>query len=259
MSSSDALWRCGQVVSASWAEYLASYPWPNQLISLACRQACQLIVLTMLGAAAGGRPGAGYAFVGGTAFMVLLPVVGELPAVLVVDRDSNTVRHLQTAALPVLLIVALRSLPYLSKAAANLAECLLIAPLLGLGGLAWRLVPLVPVYLLIAVTGACLGASVAAASMVLRFDAIVANVLGYLTLVSSGAVIPVEHIWLARQVGARLPLTHGVLAIRAALVGNEDFVGELAREACTGAAWAVVACAIFGVYHRLSRRTGWEP
>ena len=93
--------------------------------------------------------------------------------------------------------------------------------------------------------------------LLLREQAVLANILFGLLLVFTGANVPVDELpgWM-QQVSQALPFTHGIEAARR-LAGGEglgDVAGLLGAELLVGAAYGVLGFAAIRFAERLSRR-----
>lgn len=87
---------------------------------------------------------------------------------------------------------------------------------------------------------------------------LVLNVVSYLLMIFTGAEFPVDQLPLAGRVMAQcMPLTKAISAMNLLF---EEEVGSfwllLAGEMVTGAAYALLAWAIFGFAERSARRSG---
>jgi ABC-2 type transport system permease protein len=106
-----------------------------------------------------------------------------------------------------------------------------------------------------AVTATAAGSAVAAVAVGRRADVLFGNALAYLTMASTGALIPVGRIASLDAVGSVLPLRNGILAVRA-VVDGAPWAGHLLAELAVGAGWAVLAWLLYAAQTRRARRLG---
>jgi ABC-2 type transport system permease protein len=117
-----------------------------------------------------------------------------------------------------------------------------------------------PLVLLVSVATYCLGLAVAGVVLrVVGLRNVASNVTYLLLVVLAGAEVPRSYFpeWL-QAVGAVLPMTHGLAAIRAVVAGGG--VGTVARSAglelAVGCGWLLVALVVFRRFAEGGRRTG---
>jgi len=122
--------------------------------------------------------------------------------------------------------------------------------------LAPELLAALPLFLLVAITTSTIGLVVGAISLTQRADTLLANAGAYALMVFGGVVAPISAFGDTGELIARvLPLTNGLLAIRATLAG-EPWLGYAALELAVGAAWAVVAVALIQLQAHRARARG---
>jgi ABC-2 type transport system permease protein len=89
-------------------------------------------------------------------------------------------------------------------------------------------------------TTSAIGLAGAAFAVGRRADVLVGNLLAYLTMLGSAALVPPGHIWWVDRLGSFLPMRHGLAAIRASQA-REPFAAGLLAEVVVGAGWLAVA------------------
>ena len=209
-----------------------------------------------LACVAGGAGQRAFAFVGALAVSLTLFTTVGVCDVPIHDKDSETFWRLRIGAVDPFVVLVARIWPYPVVAVGGAALVLLVtAPLLGLMGLAVRLIPLLPLYALMSATSTALGLAGAVLAVSRRSDVLVGNLLAYLVMISSAALVPVGSVGWLDEIGAFLPLRHGLRAVRAACAGT-PFATEMLREAAVGAGWFMLAWAIFRIQGHRARRSG---
>jgi ABC-2 type transport system permease protein len=243
-------------VRLGFLEYRAGYPWPVLLGAEWPRAVLQCLFFTLLGQVTGGADGSRFAFVGALALILTLSTVINLGDVPGTDKWYGTFHRTQLSPVPVGVLFGLRCLPWVADGmVAVVLSALVVGPLTGNGQTAMRLLPALPLFLLMALTSAAAGLAVAAPSLGPRADVLLANGFVYLIMVSGGLVVTGTPPVLLRGIGAVLPLTHGVAAVRAVLDGRPWAV-QCLLELLVGVCWAVVAMVAYEAQSRRARRTG---
>jgi len=181
----------------------------------------QIVFFTLLGGVVAGPEQRQYAFVGGLALALTTTNVVTVISVPFADKYFSTFWRVRTGALPAVSVLYARAVPYLGVALGLfLVEAAIAAGLLGLGPLALRLLPWLWIFVIMAGGYAMLGIAAATLTIAKRADAIAPNVLGYLTMLCSGAFLPPGQVPWVDAIGSVLPVRHGLAAIHAALDGR---------------------------------------
>lgn len=236
-----------------WREFRAFNPSPVLAGAAAPRLLLQTPFLVALAGLAGDRQ---YAFVGALAVGLTLFTTIGVCDVPMHDKDSDTFWRLRTGAVNPFGVVVARVWPYPVVALAGMTAVLVLtAPLLGFTALGVRLIVLLPLYALMSMTSTALGLTGALLAVGRRSDVLAGNLLAYLLMVSSGALVPAGQIGWLDAIGAGLPLWHGLHAVRAALT-DAPFIADVLREAAVGAGWFLVAWTVFRIQVHRARRSG---
>jgi ABC-2 type transport system permease protein len=148
-------------------------------------------------------------------------------------------------------------------AAQGVATTLLATPIVLLlfdVPLEWREVPILTGLLLVTVASAA-GLSSSLGALLLhrtRWRNLGSNITIFTMMVCCGVNVPLEATPDAlAAVGRMLPMTHGLLAIRAVLSDTGAAIAPLvARELLTGAAWLAASLPLFAYLIRHGRKTG---
>jgi ABC-2 type transport system permease protein len=237
-------------------EYLAENP-PHILVSAVLpRAVLQCLFFTLLGRVIGGQAGLELAFVGSLAAVQTLATAVAICDVPMLDKWSGTFGRLRAGAMHPASVFALRAVPHVLQAvAATVLSLAVVGPLVGVGELALRLLPLLPLYALMAVTGAAAGLAAAALAVGRRADVLAGNVLAYLVLLTGGVLVPPGRLAWVDALGSVLPIRHGLIAVHRLLDGG-PWAGELLLEAAVGAGWAVLAVGLVSTQIARARRLG---
>jgi ABC-2 type transport system permease protein len=238
----------------SWTEHVAATPLRISLTASWPRAVLQCLFWVLVGQVSG--TGAAYAFPGAVALSVTLSTVIGLSDVPMLDQRSGTYHRVRMADVSIAGLYAARSVPWLADATVVYLLCVVIVgPVSGLGAMTPTLLRAFPVYLLMILTSA--GAGLAVASLGTRFNSnvLLGNTLTYLMLAAGSLVTATTRVPVLGAIGAVLPMTHGVAAVRAFAAGRPWFL-ETAHEAAVGAGWAVLAALSYRVQAARARRTG---
>jgi hypothetical protein len=160
-------------------------------------------------------------------------------------------------SLPTWAVYLGRSVACWAVAVLELIVCWIVVALLtGNVGTAVDLLPAAPVVVLISVTIACAGYFCAAFCVGRRTEIVIYNLLTYLIIVCSNALIPRGRSGVIDAIGTVLPGTHGLTVVRAIADGRDWAGTELLAETAVGAVWLAAGIAVHVRMARRSRITG---
>ena len=253
---SEGPWRFSCVIATGFAEYTAANPVRLLLTTTLPRAVLQCLFFTLLGQVAGGYAGERFAFVGALGYQLTLSTVigiGEIP---MLEKWSGTFYRLQLGIWPIARLFWLRSLPLMIQGAATVLLCMAIDGPLTVGPrYTLQLLPAIPIYFLIVVTTAAAGLAVTSLAVGRNSDTLVGNAFSYLIAVSGGVLIPADHVLVLKWIGAILPVSHGVQAVRAMAAG-QAWAPQVVLEACTGLGWGLLAVGAYQRQVARARRQG---
>jgi ABC-2 type transport system permease protein len=232
-------WRVAEAVRHGWREHNVTYPPVAVLLAILPKGVLQIVFFTILGGVLGGPEQREYAFVGGLALALTTTNVVTVISVPFADKYHGTFWRVRIGDMPAAAVLYSRALPYLGLAfALFVVEGMIASLMLGMGDLALKLVPWLWIFAIMACGYALLGIAAATATIAKRADAIAPNVLGYLTILCSGAFLPPGKVPLVDAIGSVLPVRHGLAAIHAVLAGR-PWAGQVLLE--------LVICLVSGV------------
>ncbi|MBX7549146.1 ABC transporter permease [Streptomyces sp. tea 10] len=238
-------------------EYLVEYPPGVLLAAVLPRTILQVLFLTALGRAVGGPAGASAAGVGASAFAMVTATVNKAPDVLINEQVQGTLYRLRMTALPLPGLVAARWAVYAAEALTAVLVAAPVAALVAGDGRMLRTLPAaLPLYTLMVLSSSAFGFTIAVLAMNGRADVFLTNLATYLVLALSGVLSPVPGGGMRAVVGAALPLSHGIAALRALNSGHGPVLATASGEALVGALWCVLAMVGLRFQDRRSRRTG---
>jgi ABC-2 type transporter len=241
------------VVVFAWREFRTETPIRLLLGTVLPRQALQCLFFTLLVKA--GQPG--FAFVGGVSAVQTVAAVMVTDVVLH-DKIARTSFRLRTGVLSMPAVLVMRTWPHILFSVSTAAVvAVTVAPLVGLGYLLPRLVPLVPVYLISALSTTFAGLAIAILASRRRLEALAGNLLSYAVILGAGVYIPAGRLPWIDAVGFLLPIRHGLAAVRAALEGR-PFGAAVGFEAAVAGFWLVAAWLAAVLRERQARRSGIE-
>ena len=257
MTFTDRLYGIALAALLSWRDFRAVYPPRIYLLTTLPRAILQVGFFALVGEFAAGEAGREFALVGASAHVIVLATVVRGPDVLVDERTMGTLQRLRLGVLPLPAVAAARWWVYTLAGVVDALVALTVVGLaLGETSLVLSVLAAAPLLLLVAVTTSALGLAIAAASLTKRVDFVLSNVGSYATLVFCGAVAPITAFAEPLETIVRaIPLTNGLLAIRAVVAG-EAWLGFAALELAVGTAWAAVAVLVLHVQARRGRALG---
>lgn len=254
MTSTDRLHGLALSAQLSWRNYLAVYPPRIYLLSTLPRVALQTAFFTYLGSLVAGAQGRAFAFVGACAHVVLLATVIKASDVLIEERPMGTLYRVRLGVLPMWAIAAARWTVYAGEGLLDvLVAIAVVGVVVGQAGEVLRLLALAPLFGLIAVTTSAFGIAAAALAAILggRAEVMVGNLASYGLLAVCGAVVPLAALGPVGPVARLLPITNGLLAVRAAMAGR-PWMADALLELAVGAGWFAIAALLV---HALDQRT----
>lgn len=226
----------------SLRNYMVVYPPRILLLTVVPRVVLQVAFLSYLGFYAAGRNGESFAFVGAAVQIMALAIVVKGPDTLLDERAMGTLYRHRLGVVPLPLTIGVRWWVYTAEgiASAVLAVLVLAVPFGGVD-LLLRLLPAIPLLVVISLGLTAFGAAVGSFALTQREDVLITNLANYALLVFCGVVAPIWTFGGAAATAVRfLPMTNGLLAVRA-LVAGRPFAGNLLLEFTASAAWATVA------------------
>lgn len=223
------------------------------------RVIAQVVFFALLGELVGDPDVTRFVVVGNLVMLAMMPTI--MGAVVITwDRMKGVLPHIvATPSSATAALVGRLAFP----AAEGVATTVLATPVVLLifdVPLAWRDVPAVFGLLVLIVASAAGLASLLGAVLLhrTRWRNLGSNVTVFTMMVCCGVNVPLEATPDAlAAVGRVLPMTHGLLAIRAVVTDTATAVGPLvARELITGAVWFAASLPLFDYLIRHGRRTG---
>jgi len=220
-------WRTVEAIRHGWREHGVTYPPAAVVFATVPKGVLQIVFFTVLGGVVAGPDQRQYAFVGGLALALTTTNVVTVISVPFADKYFSTFWRIRTGDVPAVVVLYARAVPYLLVAfGLFIVEAAIAAAILGLEGLAVRVLPWLWIFAIMACGYAMLGIAAATLTIAKRADALAPNVLGYLTMLCSGAFLPPGQVRWVDAIGSVLPVRHGLAAVHAAMDG-----GPWARQA----------------------------
>ena len=247
----------GQALHLGWRGYLADNPPKVLFWTTGFRGVVQAVFLVLLSGVAGGF-GRRDAFVGAMAVLVTGPNVLGVANVPIADKANATFWRLRRAVLHPALILSARAAPYPAVATvALIPQAAATAWILGIPGSWLRLLPCLPIFALMACNASIMGLAAATLSVSRRPDVLAPNLVSYVILLGSGAVVPRGRVGWLDAIGPVLPAWHGLAAVRHALAG-QPWAGDVLGEVLVGVLWSVIGIIGMQVQDRRARRLGFD-
>lgn len=256
MTLSDGLWRAGLTVRTGFAEHLAENPPKIWLATALPRAVLQCLFFSLLGRIAAGDAGERFAFIGATIVILTLSTLVSVCDLPMFEKWFGTSYRLQLGVLRPATTLLLRTVPWTLEAVVTAVVCIVVVgPLLGQVTLVGVLLTALPFYVFMALTSIAAGSVAASFAVGRRADVLVGNAFAYLTIATTGALVPAGRLPALDLIGTVLPLRNGVLAVRAYADGR-PWTGHLLAEAAVGGGWALLAWAAYTAQFARARRLG---
>lgn len=254
---SERLYALRLAALLSLRDYLVVYPPKILTLSILPRVVLQVAFFSYLGYYAGGPAGRTFAFVGATAQMMTMATVVKAPDVLLDERVMGTLYRQRLATVPLPATAAARWWIYTCEGfCMSLTATLVLAAPFGGSSLLLHVLRAAPLFALLALTTSAFGLAVGSFALTQRADVLITNLAAYSLLVLAGAIAPLNAFGsIGSHLVRVLPLTNGLLAVRAVVAGR-GWLGDALLELAVGVGWALVAAALLTWQEHRGRRLG---
>ncbi|MEU5907116.1 ABC transporter permease [Micromonospora sp. NPDC047467] len=247
----------GFAASVAVRDYISLYPPSIVLLTILPRVLLQVAFISYLGYYAGGTDGRTFAFIGAALHIMTTATVAKGADAILDERVHGTMYRIRLGVLSVPGTVAARWLVYAAEGfCASLAAILVLSIPFGGTDLLLELLPVTPLIALLALTTSAFGMAVGSFALSYRADVLIVNLATYAMLLLCGVVAP-THVFtvFGWDLPRALPLTNGVLAVRAAVDGQPWLLAAF-WEVVVGIAWAAVAVALLARQDFRARHRG---
>lgn len=256
-----AYWRVFTTgVRASWAMYAVELTPAVLLGSKIPRSVLQALFFVFIAKAAGGDAMARFALVGNAVHAAVFPAIIYMAIVIELEKWAGTLPQLIAAPTHWLPLLLGRSAATFGDALFSTAIVLgILIPVLEPGIELLNLLRAAPLVLITVASASGLGWLVGSIALPIRWGSLISNMTGYAMMVLCGVNFPLAGLPpLLQWAGRSIPMTHGLLAVRAVVDGASytDVARLAGTELLIGAAYSVAAWWLFS--HRLhsARVTG---
>jgi hypothetical protein len=233
-------WRAAEAARSGWYLFSAENPTKILLWAVGIRGVMQALFFILLGRSLTNGFGPQDAYLGAMALLAAGPNIMGVANVPLAEKDFGTFWRTRTAVLHPAVNLAVRALPYPAVGIGLLlVQGAATALLLREPALWVDLVKVLPLFALMALSAAVLGLAAATLSVARRADVLAPNIVTYLILLGSGALLPPGQIGWLDTVGTVVPARHGLMAVRQALAG-EPWLAQAALELGVCGLWAVL-------------------
>jgi hypothetical protein len=227
-----------KVAGYGWAQHRVTFPVSVVLGLMVPRIIFQMCFLTFVGGLASPQ-GQRFAFVGASVQALSLAAVVYAGIDVSRERYEGTAAQIRLNGVSTALVRVMHSWVYLVAGLAfSVTGTLLVGAVLHYGALSLRLVTLLPVYAIAAVSLLSFGLTVAALARV-DLLSILVNLANAILLVFGGMVFPLSQLGPMAVVSHLLPAVNGLLAIRSAVDGG-PVAGPLLAECAVAVFWTVL-------------------
>lgn len=244
----------------SWAMYSVELTPVVLFGSKIPRAVLQALFFVFIAKAAGGMELAKFALIGNAVHAAVFPAIIYMAIVIELEKWAGTLPHLIASPANWLPVLMGRSTATFGDAIFSTTIVLgILVPLIAPDIAILNLLRAIPVLFITVASAAGLGWLVGAISLPLRWGSLISNMTGYAMMVTCGVNFPLLALPPAIQwLGRCLPMTHGLLAVRALVDGAaySDVAGLAGTEILIGVIYAVAAWALFRYRLRVARAQG---
>ena len=245
---------------ASWAMYLVELT-PTVFFGFRIpRILLQSLFFVYLAKAAGGDSLARFALIGNGIQIAVFMVMLSMEVVIEQEKWNDTFQYLIAAPSSWFPSMFGKSMSYYGDAliAATVTFAVLI-PVLKISISLMNLLCAIPVILIIIASASALGWCIGAFSLPIRYGYMICNLLAYAMIIFTGVNIPTSALPPAIQtIGSLLPVTHGLLAVRA-LIDGATYASVwplIWKEILITVIYSAAAWLTFGYRMRVTRQLG---
>lgn len=247
-------------VKASWSTYLVELT-PAVFFGFRIpRILLQSLFFVFLAKAAGGDALARFALIGNGIQIAVFMAMLSMEEVIESEKWNDTFQYLIAAPTSWFPSMLGKSASYYGDAImASTVTFAVLIPLLHISIPFMNLLRAVPVILLIIATASALGWMIGAFSLPIRYGYMICNWFAYVMIILCGVNIPLTAMPPAVQVvGSLLPVTNGLLAVRAIIDGAtySSVLLLIGKELLIGIVFAALAWLMFGYRMRVTRQRG---
>ena len=241
------------------SDYASIYTWKSWLTGWYVRVLAQVVFFALIGKLLQSDQQTWYLLVGNSVMLAAMEGIWALNLVSW-ERDSGTLQLLAASPSNPVVVFAARGSYLIADGLFSALGALFVAGALFRMPLPWpRILLVVPLTLLVGASAYCFGVFLAGVLIrARRLDGIVSNVGIIVFMTLCGVNVPLAaYPAPVAFVAQFLPLTHGLLAIRAVLAGDlGTALGQAALEAAVGLGWLGVCLLTFSRFVRHGRRDG---
>lgn len=245
------------LIRFGFLEFRAGNPPVIFLTAVLPRIVLQTVFWVVLGRVAGGPAGSKYAFVGAVVISLTLQTISQMTDPPITDKYAGTYGGLLRGVTTPVTGYLCRSVASWVFGLVEMLGCWVFAGLLT-GNLrtALDMLPAMPVVLVVSLTMSATGIACAAFCVGKRAEVGIYNLMTYLVIAGSNALIPRGKLPALDAIGTVLPATHGLVAIRAITARQPWQLTSVLAEIGVGAGWLVVAIMLHLYQAARARRTG---
>jgi ABC-2 type transport system permease protein len=224
--------------------------------SMPIRAVFQAAFVILAGQFYAGNEGRDFAFVGAVVFAASPWALGAVSDAMLEDRNQGTIYRLRLGRLPMLVLVALRTPPYLAQGLiAMVLGALIAGPILVGIELSLRVALVLPVLATGLLSMLCMGLAIGSTGGSPRTDILLSNLAQYLVLLAAGVILPPERLPMLDTAGQVLPLRHALAAAHGWLAGRHEWT-QIGLELLVAAGWLAAASGCLALQALLARRYG---
>lgn len=245
---------------ASWATYLVEIT-PTVFLGFRIpRILLQSLFFVFLAKAAGGDQLARFALIGNAIQIAVFMVMLSMEAVIESEKWNSTFQYLIAAPSSWFPSMLGKSMSFYGDAIfASAISFTVLVPVLHIQIPFINLLKAIPIILIILFSASALGWSIGAFSLPIRYGYMICNFFAYAMMIFTGINVPVSVLpSVIRFIGNLLPVTHGLLAVRAIIDGASynSVLSLISLELLIACVYCAIAWLMFGYRLRVTRQKG---
>ncbi len=224
------------------------------------RWVLQALFFVLIAKAAGGNELAKFALIGNAVHAAVFPAIVELAIVIEVEKWAGTLPHLIAAPANWLPMMIGRSMAgFFDALLSTVLVLVVLVPVIAPDIAVVNLLRAAPLLVITLITTGGLGWLSGSISLPTRWGMLLCNMIGYIMMLTAAVNFPLSALppavqWLSRS----LPMTHGLLAIRAVVDGApySDVMGLMGLEILIGVVYGAAAWLMFRYRLNTARSNG---
>ncbi len=224
------------------------------------RTILQALFFVLIAKAAGGNDLARFALVGNAVQIAIFYALLSMEVVIESEKWNSTLGYLIASPSPWLPIMMGKSMfQFFDACLSSALIFLVLPPILGVTLSPLNVLTSAPVILLTIISAGTLGWLIGSLALPIRWGYMICNIFVYVMMVLCGVNFPLSALPpIVRTIGSLVPVTHGLLAVRAIVdgAGYATVLPLIAKETLIALVYGTLAWIAFGWRLRVTRQNG---